>query len=174
MLRERKDPSLKREREGIAGALPPSLFLPCWPLGSAGFGSSKEMKNTKLSHFQVRTVVSELSSPLLSTPETTTGVLRTSDRWRNIVATGVHCRIGVLRVLKSFRYKELTVLGAYGNRRVICGGGFGNISEGIDSCLGRIDSHDSGLKENVILGLQSRFSHCPNRFKFSQRARILV
>ncbi|MED6188308.1 hypothetical protein PIB30_084734, partial [Stylosanthes scabra] len=34
----------------------------------------------------------------------------------------------------------------------------GSFSEGIDSCLGRIDSHDSGLKENVILGLQSRFS----------------
>ncbi|MED6114770.1 hypothetical protein PIB30_083726, partial [Stylosanthes scabra] len=47
----------------------------------------------------------------------------------------------------------------------------GSFSEGIDSCLGRIDSHDSGLKENVILGLQSRFSHCPNRFRFPQRAR---
>ncbi|MED6185084.1 hypothetical protein PIB30_053635, partial [Stylosanthes scabra] len=35
----------------------------------------------------------------------------------------------------------------------------GSFSEGTDSCLRRIDSHDSGLKENVILGLQSRFSH---------------
>ncbi|MED6153438.1 hypothetical protein PIB30_102014, partial [Stylosanthes scabra] len=47
----------------------------------------------------------------------------------------------------------------------------GSFSEGIDSCLGRIDYHESGLKENVILGLQSRFSHCPNRFKVAQRAR---
>ncbi|MED6200615.1 hypothetical protein PIB30_086950, partial [Stylosanthes scabra] len=47
----------------------------------------------------------------------------------------------------------------------------GSFSEGIDSCLGKIDFHDSGLKENVILGLQSRFSHCPNRFRFPQRAR---
>ncbi|MED6127073.1 hypothetical protein PIB30_084650, partial [Stylosanthes scabra] len=50
----------------------------------------------------------------------------------------------------------------------------GSFSEGIDSCLGRIDSHDSELKENVILGPQSRFSHCPNRFRVSQRARALL
>ncbi|MED6187915.1 hypothetical protein PIB30_081120 [Stylosanthes scabra] len=50
----------------------------------------------------------------------------------------------------------------------------GSFSKGIDSSLWRIDSYDSGLKENVILVLQSRFSHCPNRFRFPQRARVLV
>ncbi|MED6183547.1 hypothetical protein PIB30_038860 [Stylosanthes scabra] len=49
----------------------------------------------------------------------------------------------------------------------------GSFSKGIDLCLGRVDSHNSGLKENVILGLQSLFSHCPNRFRFSQRAKVL-
>ncbi|MED6152298.1 hypothetical protein PIB30_090603 [Stylosanthes scabra] len=57
---------------------------------------------------------------------------------------------------KNFRFKEK-----------------GSFSEGIDSCLGRINSHDSELNENVILGPQSRFSHCPNRFRVSQRARVL-
>ncbi|MED6211310.1 hypothetical protein PIB30_072500 [Stylosanthes scabra] len=51
--------------------------------------------------------------------------------------------------------------------------GKGSFSEGIDSCLGRIDSHDSRLKENVIMGLQRRFFRCPNRFINAQRARDL-
>ncbi|MED6127833.1 hypothetical protein PIB30_091924 [Stylosanthes scabra] len=64
----------------------------------------------------------------------------------------------------SMLLQELTLIGANGIR---------SLREGIDSCLRRIDSHDSGLKENVILGLQSRFSHCANRFRFPQRARVL-
>ncbi|MED6174150.1 hypothetical protein PIB30_066201 [Stylosanthes scabra] len=46
--------------------------------------------------------------------------------------------------------------------------GKGSFSEGINSCLGGIDSHDFGLKENVILGLQSRFSHCDSGFHRGQ------
>ncbi|MED6147940.1 hypothetical protein PIB30_048556 [Stylosanthes scabra] len=178
-LRERSELE-EGEREGVVGALPQSLFLPCWPSGSARLGSSNEMKNTKLSHLQVRIVVSELSSPPLSSPETTAGPLIVGE---NIVATGVRCRLISDNWLKDRRVAGAKELTAAGNLQVeVFWKGFqigleilknGSFSEGIDSCLGRIDSHDSELKENVILGPQSRFSHCPNRFRVSQRARAL-